>query len=128
MRDKFVIIRLKMNIQKIVSLIKRENEEEKRLIRDRVTLAEKELERLKREFLKIDKDMERMICFGSLVRNNIESIRFDIDIAVKSKKYYQLVSKAMESEFEVDVIDLDSVHYKIRENIIKFGRIIYEKR
>lgn len=117
-----------MNIQKIVSLIKSGNEEEKRQIRDRVKLAKKELERLKKAFLEIDKDMERMICFGSLAKNNIESIKFDIDIAVKSKKYYQLVSRAMNSDFKVDVVDLDSIHYKIKENIIKYGRVIYEKR
>lgn len=117
-----------MNIQNIVSLIKDGNEEEKGQIEDRVKLARKELKKLRDDFLNIDGKMEKMICFGSLAKNNIESINFDIDIAVKSKKYYQLVSRAMKSEFKVDVIDLDSIHNKIKENIIKYGKVVYEKK
>ena len=60
--------------------------------------------------------------------DNIESIDFDIDIAVKSDKYYQLVSRALQSEFKVDVLDLDSVHERIKKNIIQHGKMIYEKR
>lgn len=117
-----------MNIQNIVSRIKQENEEERRQIESRVKLARKELKKLRKDFLNIDRNMKKMICFGSLAKNNIDSINFDIDIAVKSKKYYQLVGRAMESEFKVDVIDFDSIHNKIKENIIKYGKVIYEKK
>jgi predicted nucleotidyltransferase len=72
--------------------------------------------------------MEKMILFGSLVENKIESISFDIDIAVKSSKYYQLVSRALQSEFKVDLVDLDSAHERIKKNIIEHGRVIYEKK
>ena len=117
-----------MNIQNIVSLIKRGNEEEKRQIENRVKLAMREIKKLRKDFLNIDRNMKKMVIFGSLAKNNIDSINFDIDIAVKSKKYYQLVSRAMKSEFEVDVIDLDSVHNTIKESIIKYGKVIYEKK
>ena len=117
-----------MNIQNIVSLIKRGNEEEKREVEHRVKLAKNEIQKLRKDFLNIDRSMEKMICFGSLAKNNIDSINFDIDIAVKSNKYYQLVSRAMKSEFKIDVIDLDSIHHKIKENIVKYGKVIYEKK
>jgi seryl-tRNA synthetase len=98
-----------MNIQKIVSLIKRGNEEEKRQIRNRVKLAKKELERLKRDFLEIDKDMERMICFGSLERNNIESIKFDIDNELRAFRHvFRFIYQS-----ELDINKLQDLSKKI---------------
>ena len=108
--------------------IKRENEEEKIRIKQRIRRAAEEVKRLKKDFLKIDKDIEKIILFGSLAEESIESVNFDIDIAVKSAKYYQLVSRVLQSEFKVDVVDLDSVHERIRKNIIQYGKVIYEKR
>ena len=115
-------------MQNIVREIKRENECEKREIKNRINQAAEEIERLKVDFLKIDKNMKIMILFGSLAEDNIKALDFDIDIAVKSKKYYQLVSRALESEFKIDVIDLDVIHKEIKKSIIKNGKVIYEKR
>ena len=36
--------------------------------------------------------------------------------------------RALESEFKVDVVDLDSIHEKIKKYIIEYGKVIYEKR
>ena len=116
-----------MNIQNIVKEIKRNNEEERRRIKDRVVHALEEVERLKRDFLKIDGDMEKMILFGSLSEGGIDSFDFDIDLAVKSEQYYQLVGRALQSDFKVDVVDLDSVYESIRARIMEQGRVIYEK-
>ncbi len=117
-----------MNIQNIIREIKRANKVEKRRIKDRAAQAVEEVGRLKVDFLNIDKDMEKMILFGSLAEGNIVSVYFDIDIAVKSKKYYLLVSRALQSDFKVDVADLDSIHERIKKTIIEKGRVIYEKR
>lgn len=117
-----------MNVKNIIKEIKKENDKETRQIKDKILQALSEIEKLKREFLEIDPDIEKIILFGSLAEDNIKSIRFDIDIAVKSKKYYQLVGKALQSEFKIDVVDLDTIHNKIKNNILERGRIIYEKR
>ena len=117
-----------MNVQNIVKEIKKENEDERKRIKDKILQAMSEIERLKKDFLEIDPALEKIILFGSLAEGEINSIGFDIDIAVKSKKYYQLVGKALQSEFKVDIIDLDTIHKKIKDNILKTGRIIYEKR
>ncbi len=117
-----------MNIQGIVEEIKRGNKDEKRRIKERIGQAIEEVERLKEDFLKIDPNMERMILFGSLGEGRIESVDFDIDIAVKSDKYYRLTGRALESDFKVDVVDLDSVHKIIKKNIIENGKVVYEKR
>lgn len=118
----------KMNVQNIINEIKRENEEEKIRIKQRISRAAEEVKRVKKDFLKIDKGIEKIILFGSLAEESIESINFDIDIAVKSEKYYQLVGRALQSEFKIDVVDLDSVHERIKKNIIQYGKVIYEKR
>lgn len=117
-----------MNVKNIIKEIKKENDKEARQIKDKIMQALRELEKLKRDFLEIDPDIEKIILFGSLAEGNIKSIRFDIDIAVKSKKYYQLVGKALQSEFKIDVVDLDTIHNKIKNNILEKGKIIYEKR
>lgn len=117
-----------MNVQNIVKEIKKENEDERKRIKDKIMQAMSEIEKLKKGFLEIDPALEKIILFGSLAVGEINSISFDIDIAVKSKKYYQLVGKALQSEFKVDIIDLDTIHKKIKDNILKTGRIIYEKR
>ncbi len=117
-----------MDIQDIVREIKRATEVEQRQMKIRIMQAYEEVERLKIDFLKIDKDMKKMILFGSLPEDVIGSIDFDIDIAVQSKKYYQLVSRALQSDFKVDVVDLDSIHERIKKAIIENGRVIYEKK
>lgn len=117
-----------VNIQNIVREIKNRNEHEDKKIKDSIKLALEELEKIKIDFLRIDKNMEKMILFGSLAENNIDSTEFDIDIAVKSEKYYQLIGRALQSQFKVDVIDLESIHSLIKKNILKTGKVIYEKK
>lgn len=117
-----------MKIENIIDTIKKENKYEQLKIRTRIIHALKEVEKLKIDFLKIDNKLEKMILFGSLVRKEIGYINFDIDIAVRSKKYYQLVGRALESDFKVDVVDLDSVNKRIKDEILKNGKVIYEKR
>jgi len=117
-----------LKIKGIVKEVKKEAEREEALILHRVSRAFDEIETLKSGFLNIDPDLRVMILFGSLAENRVKSIHFDIDIAVKSKKYYQLVGRALQSEFKVDVIDLETIHESIKISIEKYGRIIYEKR
>jgi len=117
-----------MNIRSIVQEIKSENDKERRRIDLRIKQAHNEVERLKKDFLKIDEKMGKMVLFGSLAESNIDSINFDIDIAVKSKKYYRLVGRALESQFKIDVIDLDTIHENIRKVINEHGKVIYEKK
>lgn len=116
-----------MNVANIVDNIKRENGEERLRIESRIVQAFKEVEKLKTDFLKMDDELELMILFGSLVKKDIGYINFDIDIGLRSKKYYQLVGRALDSDFKVDVVDLDSVNERIKDEILKNGKVIYEK-
>ena len=117
-----------MNIQNIVKEIKKEDRYERAQIKKRAEKAIKEIEKLKEDFLNIDENIDKIILFGSLAENSIESIDFDIDLAVRSDKYYQLTAAALKSEFKVDVVDLDNVHERIKQSILKYGKVIYEKR
>ncbi len=117
-----------MDIANIVKKIKKDNRQEKKYIADKIKLALEEVRRLKEDFLKIDPKLEKIVLFGSLAENRINSIDFDIDIAVLSDKYYLLTARALESDFKVDVVDLDTVNKLIKENIIKNGKVVYEQR
>lgn len=119
---------MNMNVARIVDTIKKENRDERLRIQARIIQAFKEVERLKIDFLKIDDELEQMILFGSLVKKDIGYINFDIDIGLRSKKYYQLVGRALENDFKVDVVDLDSVNKRIKDEILKNGKVIYEKK
>lgn len=112
----------------IISSIKRENTLEEKKLQERLKLAEKEIKRLQIKFLEIDPDLEKMILFGSLAQNSVSTDQFDVDIAVKFRKYLQLVNEVLNSAFKIDLIDLESANPIILGAINKHGKIIYEKK
>ena len=116
-----------LNIQRTIREIKREIIEEEDRIKGKVSTALEEVKKLKEDFIKIDPDLEMMILYGSLAEERIRSIHFDIDIAVKSNKYFQLVGRALQSRFKIDLVDLEVVDERIKKSIFKYGRFIYEK-
>ncbi len=116
-----------LNIQRTIREIKREILEEEDRIKGKVSTALEEVKKLKEDFIKIDPDIEMMILYGSLAEERIRSIHFDIDIAVKSNKYFQLVGRALQSRFKIDLVDLEVVDERIKKSIFKYGRFIYEK-
>lgn len=74
----------------------------------------------------IDPDMERLVLFGSLAQTPSSS-NFDIDLAVKSKKYFALLNRALSSDFKIDLVDIDFLNPFILKTIEQKGKIIYEK-
>lgn len=114
-------------IEKIVSRIRSQNRKEEARLREKINGAHAEVDRLLNQFLEIDPELEKAVIFGSLAENRVCSPHFDIDIAVRSKKYLQLVACALDSQFSVDLVDLDTVIEPVRKSIEKYGRTIYEK-
>ncbi len=117
-----------MNVKSIVKKIKEKTKQEEKFIQEKIKKAYIEIELLKNDFLKIDPDIKKIILYGSLAENRVTSINFDIDLAVKSKKYYKLVARTFESDFKIDLIDLDVIHPLIKKNILKQGKMLYEKK
>ena len=68
-----------------------------------------------------------MIVFGSFAEDRVKSINFDIDIAVDSTEYYKLVAHCLKNDFKIDLIDLSAINPHIKKEILKYGKIIYEK-
>jgi predicted nucleotidyltransferase len=115
-------------LSRIAANINRENKLEDRRVRDKIRAAREEARGLVTQFLEIDPGIGKIVLFGSLAEGNVFSIDFDIDLAVRSEKYLQLVSCGLKSSFRVDVVDLDHVADPIKSSIEKYGKILYEKK
>jgi predicted nucleotidyltransferase len=111
------------------NLIKKETREQKRIER-RLKSAQEELRNLLAGFLEIDPGLRKVILFGSLARGSVKSVDFDIDLAVQCSgdKFLRLVASTLDSNFKVDVVDLDTVDDTFCYFILKEGKILYEQR
>ena len=115
-------------LARIAANINRQNKLQDRRIKKKVREAHEEAQRLVRRFLEIDPEIDTILLFGSFAEDDVFSIHFDIDLAVRSEKYLKLVSCGLSSSFPVDVVDLDHVAQPIRASIEKYGKILYEKK
>jgi predicted nucleotidyltransferase len=115
-------------IAKIAANLKRENQLEERRIEQKIREAHEEVKRLTARFLEIDPELNEIVLFGSLAEGGVFSPHFDIDLAVSSEKYLQLVGCGLNSSFPVDVVDLDRVARPIKDSIKKYGKTLYEKK
>ena len=117
-----------MDARKIAFNIRAEWEAEEILIAQRTARALAEVARLKAEFVKIDPDLKRLVLFGSLAEGRANTPHFDIDLAVESELYMKLLARALDSEFTVDLVDLNNVRPNILAEIERYGKILYEKK
>ena len=60
-----------------------------------------------------------------MARNAEKRLGFDIDIAVESSKYSDLLDLAAESAFKVDLVDLSCASSYIRNSIERDGKEVY---
>ncbi len=111
------------------NLIKKDARAQKRL-QQRIDDAQEEIKNLLAHFLEIDPDLQQVILFGSLAKGTVTSPGFDIDLAIRctGDKYFSLVGAALDSDFKVDLLDLDAVDDVFRTFILKDGIVLYEKR
>ena len=112
----------------IAANLNRENRLEVQRIEEKIRTAHQEVRRLVAQFLEIDPAIETIVLFGSLAEDRVFSIDFDIDLAVRSEEYLQLVGCGLKSSFRVDVVDLDHVADPIKSSIEKYGKILYEQK
>ena len=99
-------------------------EAEKALI-ERVASARQEVERLVESFKGVDPDLHRVVLFGSLARDNVKRLGFDIDLAVKSDRYMDLLGVALDSDFKVDLIDLEAASSYVIRSVEREGVEVY---
>ena len=109
------------------NLQKRDAVRRRRMV-ERSALAREEVLRLTRCFRKKDPKLRRVVLFGSLAKCGLPAhYQSDIDVAVDSDRYLALVGEALRSVFDVDVVDLRTVREAIRNEIERYGEVIYER-
>jgi len=94
-------------------------------MREAVKRARAFLPELVRTFRAIDPNIGTIVLFGSLAEGTVRGEKFDIDIAVRSDKYLQLVAWALDQTFKIDVIDLNAARPHIAERIRSRGEVLY---
>ena len=72
---------------------------------------------LVKAFRTIDPDLRLVVLFGSLAEGTVRGEDFDLDIAVRSGRYLQLVAWGLDQDYKIDVVDLDVARPHIAERI-----------
>lgn len=96
-------------------------------VRKRLEEARAEAKRLASRFVEEEPSIKKVILFGSVASGNVRNERFDIDLGIIGGDSFKLFMIAEESEFKVDVVDLQSASPKFRELAESRGVVLYER-
>lgn len=118
---------MREELRKIVESQNRRNRRTEAEIHRRANAARTEADRLCERFRAVDPQIGTVILFGSLVTGLGLSERSDIDLAVESDRYLDLVLEAENSSFPVDVVDLRHTAPKLAAHIRRTGKVLYAK-
>ncbi len=99
--------------------------ERERAINERVREARQEIDRLVGQIRDTDPGVRRIVLFGSIAKNDVKRLSFDIDLAVDSDKYMQLLDIALDSKFKVDLVDLACCSRYIAAAVEQHGVELY---
>lgn len=116
-------------LKKMAERVRLRDRERQEAVSSRVAMALAEVECLVAEFRALDPDLEKVVLFGSLARREVRSPEFDIDLAVacSKDKYLAIVARALDSPFQVDVVDLATADDRIKASIARDGVVLHEK-
>jgi len=91
--------------------------------------ALEEVQALVEKFLLLDKSITKIVLFGSLARDDVSSLDSDIDLAVScsGERFLALVALAQNSPFKVDLVELSTADNRIKDAIVRDGKVLYEK-
>jgi predicted nucleotidyltransferase len=106
---------------------RRVDEERSRQIAQRQVEASAQIQRLLGEFRAADPDVRTIILFGSLAVGTPTNPKFDIDIAVDSDRYWDLLGIALDQPIPVDLADLPRTSEHIRARILAEGTVLYAR-
>lgn len=117
------------NLAPYVNHFRRKMRQEAIRRRVRIEAAQIELRKLVRDFVRIDPGIRTIVLFGSLATGRVRSEHFDIDLAVDCtpEAYLKLVSRALDSRFDVDVIEMRTAPGWLGSTIERDGRVLYER-
>ena len=91
--------------------------------------ALEEVQALVEKFLLLDQSITKIVLFGSLARDDVSSLDSDIDLAVScsGERFLALVALAQNSPFKVDLVELSTADNRIKDAIVRDGKVLYEK-
>ena len=101
--------------------------ERDRLIVARQKAALVQIEDLVRRFRREDPHIRTIILFGSLAAGTPRNPHFDIDLAVDSDRYWELLGIALDQPIPVDLADFPQTSSHIRDRILAEGTVLYER-
>ena len=102
--------------------------ERRRTLKARTNGARDRLASLVGQIRDVDPDIRRIVLFGSLSEETgFSSMTSDIDVAVDSDRYLEIVARVSDPEVPVDVIDLRTARKAIRHEIDSRGEVLYER-
>ena len=102
--------------------------ERRRRLKARTNRARDRLASLVQQICDVDPDIRRIVLFGSLSEETgFSSMTSDIDVAVDSDRYLEIVARVSDPEVSVDVIDLRTARKAIRHEIDSRGEVLYER-
>ncbi len=119
--------RLKEMAHKFADRIQQAEEVRTLQIAVRRTTSLEQIERLVTQFRAVDPEIRAIILFGSLASGSPRSPHFDIDLAVDSDHYWDLLGIAMDQPIPVDLADLPRISEHIRSRILAEGKVLYER-
>ncbi len=92
----------------------------------RVKEAMAEVERLIQAFRTRDKELKRIVLFGSLAKGVPRNPNFDIDLSFEGRELYACTSIALDSSFKVDLVDYISLPDFMKEEVETYGKVLYK--
>lgn len=114
------------SLERIVQAERRRNAAAKARIEARLDRARVEARRLALLLADADPGVRRVVLFGSVATGAVRNESFDIDLAVEGGDTIKQMLTVEESEFAVDIVDLDGVSKPFRDLVEKRGQVLYD--
>lgn len=111
----------------IIARAKKDNMHEVQYASLRLASAQVEAQRLAKE-LSVMQGVLRIIHFGSSASGRNFRLDSDIDLAISGGDLLESMRLAESSDFNVDIIEIDTVPSPLKEAILEQGVVLYEKR
>lgn len=114
--------------EEIRAIVEAEHERNRAAMRDReerLRRARTEAKRLAAELARLDPAVREVWLFGSVAHGRPGREQFDIDLAIEGGDAISLYARLPNSEFDVDIVDLENVGDQFREMVKQTGVQLY---
>ncbi len=111
----------------IIARSKKDNRREVQNVRLRLASARTEALRLAKDLSALQ-GVLRVIHFGSSASGQNFRLDSDIDLAISGGDILESMRLAESSDYNVDIIEIDTVPSPLKEAILDQGVVLYEKR